>query len=265
MPRGLAPATCSGGGRSRSSHAGAVTSRSGPNLVTPSLSWLTRTYRTRDRRSAPSCSSWPKSLTTAIRSRSTSSRSARGDLVHPPAAVRRADPQGPVDAQRLRAERAPVQEDVLAGVRAQALAEEHYPRPRSGPVPQALQDPQPQQPVLFARVLHLAQRQRRRPLRVLHRHGGDVAPREVLGRRDRDVVDVAGAGGRDQHDQRTVERAGPLHLGQRQVHPLARWWPRCPGRRRPAPAWPRAGSPMHGLDGQVRHARRPVDQVCGRT
>ena len=40
----------------------------------------------------------------------------------------RADPQRPVDAEGPRAQGAPVQEDVLAGVRAEALAEQHDPR-----------------------------------------------------------------------------------------------------------------------------------------
>ena len=50
-----------------------------------------------------------------------------GDLAHPLAAVRRADPQGAVDPECLRAQGAPVHEHVLAGVRPEALAEQHHP------------------------------------------------------------------------------------------------------------------------------------------
>jgi hypothetical protein len=73
-----------------------------------------------------------------------------GHLAHPFAAVRSADPQGTVDPEGLRAEGAPVHQDVLAGVRSEALTEQHDPRPRPGrPAPQALDHAQQQQPVLF--------------------------------------------------------------------------------------------------------------------
>ena len=80
-----------------------------------------------------------------------------------------------------------------------------------------------------------------------------------------DVVDVAGAGGRDQHEQRPVEGAGPLHLGQRQVHPLARGRARCPARRTPAPARRAAGVPMTvSIDRSGTPAGRS-GSGCGRT
>ena len=117
------------------------------------------------------------------------------------------------------------------------------------------EDPQPQQPVLLPGPAHHPEGQRRRAARVLQRHGGDVAEREVLQRGGGDVVDVAGAGGGDEDEQRPVQRAGPLQLGHRQVDPLAR------GRRvvQPDVHLHRggAGGRAHdGLDRQVRHAGR---------
>ena len=109
------------------SHAGAVVSRSGPNLVTPSLSWLSRTYRRRLRRSVAERLELGEVVDHGDAVPVDVEPVRAGDLVHPPAAVRRADPQRAVDAQRLRAQGAPVQEDVLAGVRPEALTEDHDP------------------------------------------------------------------------------------------------------------------------------------------
>ena len=79
-------------------------------------------------RSSPRASSWSMSLTTATLSAVDVEALPAGDLVHPLAAVRGADPQRPVDAEGLQAQGAPVQEDVLARVRPEALAEEDDPR-----------------------------------------------------------------------------------------------------------------------------------------
>ena len=177
-----------------------------------------------------------------------------GDLVHPLAAVRRADPQGPVDAQRLQTQGAPVQEDVLAGVRTEALAEEDDPRAAALAVRlQPLEDAQPQQPVLLAGLPHPPERQRRGPPRVLHRHRRHVATGQVLGRRERDVVDVAQAGRRDQHEEGAVEGAGALHLGEREVDPL----PHGGGAVEPDVDLHRCREGRlahHRLDGQVRES-----------
>ena len=108
---------------------------------------------------------------------------AAGDLVHPPAAVRGADPQCPVDAQRLRTQGAPVQEDVLAGVRAEALAEQHDPRAAAPAGRGAAARIRSHSSRFCSRAsLTLPSDSGDGPLRVLQRHGRDVAPGQVLRR-----------------------------------------------------------------------------------
>ena len=74
MPRGLAPGTSSTGGRRSESQPGLDAIRSAPSFVTPSLWWLTITYRSRARRSGDIASICAKSLTVATRPWSTSGR-----------------------------------------------------------------------------------------------------------------------------------------------------------------------------------------------
>src|SRR4051812_5295577 len=102
--------------------------------------------------------------------------------MHPAAQIRSADPQRTIDAERLWSERPPVQKGVLAGMRAEALSEDHDPRAWRRTTVQALEDPQPEIAVLSARILHLAQGQRRRSLGVLHGDCGYVASRQIGGR-----------------------------------------------------------------------------------
>ena len=125
-----------------------------------------------------------------------------GDLAHPLAAVRRADPQGAIDPECLRPQGAPVHEHVLAGVRPKALAEQHHPGAAvGGPVAEAFEDVQHEQAVLLAGCADPAQGQRGRALGVLQGHRGHVAEGEVLGGSDGAVVHIAGSGGRDEHEQ----------------------------------------------------------------
>jgi hypothetical protein len=76
-PRGLYGGTSTIGDLGPFSQAGCRRRRSVPNLVTPSLSWLTITYRKRWRRSSGISSIWPMSFTTATSSSSVSARPPR--------------------------------------------------------------------------------------------------------------------------------------------------------------------------------------------
>jgi len=118
-----------------------------------------------------------------------------GDLSHPFAAVGRSDPQSTVDPECLRAQGAPVHEHVLAGVRPEALAEQHHPGAAvGGPVAETLEDVQHEQAVLLAGRTDPAQGQGGRALGVLQGHRGHIAQGEVLGGGDGAVVHVASSG-----------------------------------------------------------------------
>ena len=247
MPRGLAPVdvlgAAAGAGRARPGRSSAGRA---PNLVTPSLSWLSITYGGSDApRPACTARSWARSLTTATLSRSTSSRSGPVTSCIHPLPYGRADPQGPVDAQRLAGPGCPSAGTrpgwcarpgsrrtarpaaaALAGRRSRSMIRSHSSRFCS----RACLDP--------------AERQRGGPLRVLHRHGGDVAAGQVLRGRDGDVVDVAQA--RSARPARAASgrrrRCAPSRPGP--GRPAPGRWGRCRARRRPAPGSARAGSPI---------------------
>jgi len=125
-----------------------------------------------------------------------------GDLAHPLAAVRRTDPQGAIDSECLRAQGAPVHEHVLAGVRPEALTEQHHPGATvGGPVAETFEDVQHEQPILLPCRTDPAQGQWGRALGILQGHHGHVAEGEVLGGGHGAVVHVPGSGGRDEHEQ----------------------------------------------------------------
>ncbi len=77
-----------------------------------------------------------------------------------------------------------------------------------------------QHPVLQPPLGHPVERQRRRAERVLHCYRRDVAAGHVLGGLDGGVVDVAGSGRGDDHQQLPIECAGALKLAQGQIPAL---------------------------------------------
>ena len=248
MPAGI-PRGLYGGNPRRSGRSGAQPARRAPEQVEAELRdavvVVAQQHVAQARAGAPPAAprSGRWSLTTATARRSASAG--------PRGRPRASTAEYGVPTQRARSmpecsepERSPVEEDVLAGVGAQALPEQHHPRASPArQVPQPLGDHGPQQPVLLTGVIDHAQGQRRGALGVLERHRGHVAEGQVLGRGHGAVVDVTGPGRGREHEQRAVP-APVRSISARASSHAPSASARCPARRRPGPGRRFAGIPM---------------------